>query len=69
MPSTDKLKTRDSNDHPARHYPFWFGGSASSVAAVVTHPLDLSMLKPRITKHEAGKHSNVNCSSVANISV
>jgi hypothetical protein len=29
---------------PARrklHYPFWFGGSAASMAAVVTHPLDL----------------------------
>lgn len=23
-------------------YPFWFGGSASSFAATVTHPLDLS---------------------------
>ena len=23
------------------HYPFWFGGSASSMAAMVTHPLDL----------------------------
>ncbi|KAK4135652.1 mitochondrial carrier [Trichocladium antarcticum] len=23
------------------HYPFWFGGSASSMAACVTHPLDL----------------------------
>jgi len=22
-------------------YPFWFGGSAASMAAVVTHPLDL----------------------------
>lgn len=22
-------------------YPFWFGGSASSLAACVTHPLDL----------------------------
>ncbi|KEF57869.1 uncharacterized protein A1O9_05790 [Exophiala aquamarina CBS 119918] len=26
---------------PALHYPFWFGGSAASMAAVVTHPLDL----------------------------
>ncbi|KIW48673.1 uncharacterized protein PV06_01241 [Exophiala oligosperma] len=23
------------------HYPFWFGGSAASMAACVTHPLDL----------------------------
>ena len=26
-------------------YPFWFGGTASSMAACVTHPLDLGMLK------------------------
>ncbi len=25
-------------------YPFWFGGSASSMAACVTHPLDLGTL-------------------------
>jgi solute carrier family 25 (mitochondrial dicarboxylate transporter), member 10 len=25
------------------HYPFWFGGSAASMAAVVTHPLDLGL--------------------------
>ncbi|KAI6255738.1 hypothetical protein MCOR07_002040 [Pyricularia oryzae] len=25
-------------------YPFWFGGSASSLAACVTHPLDLGSL-------------------------
>ena len=24
-------------------YPFWFGGSASGMAACVTHPLDLGM--------------------------
>jgi dicarboxylate transporter 10 len=28
---------------PAIRYPFWFGGSASSMAACVTHPLDLGM--------------------------
>lgn len=26
------------------HYPFWFGGTASSMAACVTHPLDLCTL-------------------------
>jgi hypothetical protein len=31
-PLSAKLKLR---------YPFWFGGSAASLAAVVTHPLDL----------------------------
>ncbi|OAA79549.1 Mitochondrial substrate/solute carrier [Akanthomyces lecanii RCEF 1005] len=33
---------------PAIRYPFWFGGSASSMAACVTHPLDL--VKVRIAK-------------------
>ena len=28
---------------PTVKYPFWFGGSASSMAACVTHPLDLGM--------------------------
>lgn len=27
--------------HQRISYPFWFGGSASSFAACVTHPLDL----------------------------
>ncbi|OIW27345.1 putative dicarboxylate carrier protein [Coniochaeta ligniaria NRRL 30616] len=31
---------QDSTKKPIR-YPFWFGGSASSMAACVTHPLDL----------------------------
>ena len=26
---------------PKTRYPFWFGGSASCLAATVTHPLDL----------------------------
>ena len=26
---------------PKIRYPFWFGGSASCLAATVTHPLDL----------------------------
>jgi hypothetical protein len=26
---------------PPIQYPFWFGGSASGMAACVTHPLDL----------------------------
>lgn len=37
------------------HYPFWFGGSAASMAAVVTHPLDL------------GKDSPLHCNGVANV--
>jgi dicarboxylate transporter 10 len=37
----------EDSQQPARavvkkvHYPFWFGGSASCFAAMVTHPLDL----------------------------
>lgn len=30
----------------SRRYPFWFGGSASSFAACVTHPLDLGEFPP-----------------------
>ena len=29
------------------YYPFWFGGSSSSMAACVTHPLDLGKPPPR----------------------
>ena len=64
MPTTDKLKTRDSDNHPPRHYPFWFGGSASCFAAVVTHPLDLSMPKATHDTYGAGKYSTSICSSV-----
>lgn len=31
--------------HERISYPFWFGGSASSFAACVTHPLDLGTLR------------------------
>ncbi|KAH7150151.1 mitochondrial carrier domain-containing protein [Dactylonectria estremocensis] len=33
-------------------YPFWFGGSASSMAACLTHPLDL--IKIRLQTHTLG---------------
>lgn len=44
MPTS--VATRE-HEHSINHpppkvkYPFWFGGSASCFAAVVTHPLDL----------------------------
>ncbi|KAK4228328.1 mitochondrial carrier domain-containing protein [Podospora fimiseda] len=38
--STEKILSQDKKQKPI-HYPFWFGGSASSMAACVTHPLDL----------------------------
>ncbi|CAF3593828.1 unnamed protein product [Fusarium graminearum] len=38
--STPAKATADAKKAMIR-YPFWFGGSASSMAACVTHPLDL----------------------------
>ncbi|KAK4667452.1 Mitochondrial dicarboxylate transporter [Podospora pseudopauciseta] len=49
-PSTETTSKRDTTNKMSLspqlkqkpiHYPFWFGGSASSMAACVTHPLDL----------------------------
>lgn len=34
-------KKKKAAAHDRIIYPFWFGGSASSMAACVTHPLDL----------------------------
>ncbi|RMZ79531.1 hypothetical protein DV737_g3378, partial [Chaetothyriales sp. CBS 132003] len=34
-------KSHTANINANIHYPFWFGGSAAAMAAVVTHPLDL----------------------------
>jgi dicarboxylate transporter 10 len=52
-PSTTMMEKRDGDKAIASstvrprpvHYPFWFGGSASSMAACVTHPLDLGKSK------------------------
>jgi solute carrier family 25 (mitochondrial dicarboxylate transporter), member 10 len=42
MSSKDKGRAAGSpTTQRPLHYPFWFGGSASSMAACVTHPLDL----------------------------
>ncbi|KAK5213796.1 Mitochondrial dicarboxylate transporter, partial [Exophiala xenobiotica] len=40
----------EESKHAQQHsshirYPFWFGGSASSMAACITHPLDLRDLR------------------------
>ena len=41
-PSAPATAPRSAAAKPASiHYPFWFGGSASSLAACVTHPMDL----------------------------
>ncbi|KAK1777947.1 mitochondrial carrier domain-containing protein [Copromyces sp. CBS 386.78] len=37
------------------HYPFWFGGSASSMAATVTHPLDLVKVRLQMRTGDAPK--------------
>jgi dicarboxylate transporter 10 len=42
-PSKEDAKKEDKKT--AIRYPFWFGGSASSMAACVTHPLDLGELR------------------------
>ncbi|KAH9908142.1 mitochondrial dicarboxylate carrier [Xylariomycetidae sp. FL2044] len=36
-------------------YPFWFGGSASSMAACVTHPLDLVKVRLQLRSGDAPK--------------
>lgn len=36
-------KREQRHKKSAIRYPFWFGGSASAMAACVTHPLDLGM--------------------------
>lgn len=46
-PDSDQMKEQKNvvnkprSGNPPIHYPFWFGGSAAALAAVVTHPLDL----------------------------
>ncbi|PVH70626.1 MC family mitochondrial carrier protein [Cadophora sp. DSE1049] len=40
---------------PKIHYPFWFGGSAASMAACVTHPLDLVKVRLQVWQPEAPK--------------
>ncbi|EGX93047.1 mitochondrial dicarboxylate carrier, putative [Cordyceps militaris CM01] len=42
---------------PAIRYPFWFGGSASSLAACVTHPLDL--VKVRLQTRQGNAPQNM----------
>lgn len=37
----DVKNLQNVKKQPKLRYPFWFGGSASCLAATVTHPLDL----------------------------
>ncbi|KAJ9653500.1 Mitochondrial dicarboxylate transporter [Neophaeococcomyces mojaviensis] len=45
------IKPKSGN--PPIHYPFWFGGSAAAMAAVVTHPLDLVKVRLQTRKKDA----------------
>ncbi|KAI1083952.1 putative dicarboxylate carrier protein [Whalleya microplaca] len=38
-------------------YPFWFGGTASSLAACVTHPLDLVKVRLQLRSGDAPKNT------------
>lgn len=40
-PSAPATASKKQPASKSIHYPFWFGGSASSLAACVTHPMDL----------------------------
>lgn len=40
-PALARKEAKKKQQAPSIRYPFWFGGSASSLAACVTHPLDL----------------------------
>ncbi|KAI1102290.1 mitochondrial dicarboxylate carrier [Jackrogersella minutella] len=42
--------------HERIQYPFWFGGSASSFAACVTHPLDLVKVRLQLRSGDAPKN-------------
>ncbi|KAI0095588.1 putative dicarboxylate carrier protein [Daldinia grandis] len=42
--------------HERISYPFWFGGSASSFAACVTHPLDLVKVRLQLRTGDAPKN-------------
>jgi dicarboxylate transporter 10 len=54
-------ETRDKNAKtttkttPTVKYPFWFGGSSSSMAACVTHPLDLIKVRLQMRTADAPK--------------
>jgi dicarboxylate transporter 10 len=51
-PASSKKKTAAP---PAVKYPFWFGGSSSSMAACVTHPLDLVKVRLQMRTANAPK--------------
>lgn len=61
-PNASKLDKREERrgkrreKQPSIKYPFWFGGSASSMAACVTHPLDLVKVRLQTRTGDAPKN-------------
>jgi len=60
IPSKEQVKEQVKIDKPKSgnppiHYPFWFGGSAAAIAAVVTHPLDLVKVRLQTRAPDAPK--------------
>lgn len=54
-PAVVVATTTKSKKQQTIHYPFWFGGSASSMAATVTHPLDLVKVRLQMRTGDAPK--------------
>ncbi|RVX76078.1 hypothetical protein B0A52_00435 [Exophiala mesophila] len=57
LPASKSLQHVDKpqKKSQALRYPFWFGGSAASLAAVVTHPLDLIKVRLQTRTAQAPK--------------
>ncbi|TDZ23202.1 Mitochondrial dicarboxylate carrier [Colletotrichum orbiculare MAFF 240422] len=51
-----KKQTEKKKPDTSMRYPFWFGGSASSMAACVTHPLDLVKVRLQVRRPDAPKN-------------
>lgn len=56
-PAVTTLAVQKKEKKPIR-YPFWFGGSASSMAACVTHPLDLRTVSRSTLPVPVHDHTN-----------
>lgn len=60
IPSKEQVKeqvkiNKPKLGQPPIHYPFWFGGSAAALAAIVTHPLDLVKVRLQTRAPDAPK--------------
>ncbi|KJX97552.1 mitochondrial dicarboxylate carrier like protein [Zymoseptoria brevis] len=55
MAATKTTVKSEAVHNGAIHYPLWFGGSASCLAACVTHPLDLLKVRLQTQAHGAGR--------------